>query len=204
MSVDVDDSTFAELAEEIATLRRQVKVLSTNQERIENTADRAVQGLDELEEQLESTAAAIEAAAQIQPVTAAESQSDGGGESEDGETAQAEPLDVDVLYDWVVQHISQWAQRKIPTTTGSSGFRWCAEWFEHPEAITRLWTLRLAWLEAVGQPGSAMWAYLHNCLDPTLNALSSDTGPFHSCSPMKHEPDKGFLDSAPAPWRQPV
>ncbi|NKZ93609.1 hypothetical protein GS966_27945, partial [Rhodococcus hoagii] len=64
MSVDVDDSTFAELAEEIATLRRQVKVLSTNQERIENTADRAVQGLDELEEQLESTAAAIEAAAQ--------------------------------------------------------------------------------------------------------------------------------------------
>ena len=202
MSIDIDDAAFIELAEELAKLRRQVATLSTNQERIENTAERAVRGLDDLEAQLEEAAAAAEFAARS-------TQGDGTGESEgadagtDRERPAPEPLDMDVLYDWVCQNIGQWAQRKVPTTTGSSGFRWCNQWFEHPEAITRLWTLRLVWVEAVGQPGPSMWTYLHNFLDPTLHALSADTGPFHACSPFKHEPDKGFLESAPAPWRQP-
>lgn len=198
MTAEYDPESVVEFAEELAALRRQVAVLSTSQQRIENTAERAVRGLDDLEEQLEATAASIVASTGDASPTGDDTDADG---TED-EPKRAEPLDMDVLYDWVGENISQWAQRKVPSTAGSgSGFRWCKQWFEHPEAITRLWALRLAWLDAVGQPGGAMAAYFLHVFDPTLSLLGSEVGPFHSCSPMKHTPDQGYLVSEEPPWR---
>lgn len=185
---DVDP--VAELAAELVALRRQFSALATNQERTADTANRAVQGLDDLEEQLTVAAQKFSDAAQATP-------------EEDPAPAPPpgpEPLDVVVLYAWVGDHISNWAQRKT-VGSASDGFHWCPWWLEHPEAITRLWALRRAWLEAVTEPGAAMTAYFRDCFDPTMNALSSETGPFYGCS-VDHHNNSPFLPSADPPWSE--
>ena len=62
---DVDP--VAELAAELVALRRQFSTLATNQERTADTANRAVQGLDDLEEQLTVAAQKFSDAAQATP-----------------------------------------------------------------------------------------------------------------------------------------
>jgi hypothetical protein len=192
----IDD--FGQLAAEVVALRRQLNALSTSHERTADTAARAVQGLDDLEEQLTTAARGIEDAAQLHP---AGDDNPDGGQPEAPETGAAGPdaLDVQELYAWVQDNISEWAQRKVVTTNSSGGFRWCARWIEHPEAVTRLWALRRAWAEAVVEPGAAMTAYFRDCFDPTINLLSAESGPFHSCSPHTHT-EADFLPSAPPPW----
>ncbi|AHK35481.1 hypothetical protein OPAG_08314 [Rhodococcus opacus PD630] len=198
MTVEGTDDLI-QLAAELNALRRQLNALSTSHERTADTAARAVQGLDDLEEQLTVTARGIEDAAQLQPLAEDDSRDGQPDSSAPAAAPHPDPLDVKVLYDWVQENIGEWAQRKTVTTNSSGGFRWCSRWLEHPEAITRLWALRRAWTEAVTQPGAAMTAYFRDCFDPTMNLLSSESGPFHACSPHNHD-DAPFLVSAPPPW----
>lgn len=193
---DIDD--FGQLATEVVALRRQLNALSTSHERTADTAARAVQGLDDLEEQLTAAALGIEDAARLHPA-ADDDSAEGQPEPPAPAATDPDPLDVKVLYGWVQDNIAEWAQRKVVTTNSSGGFRWCARWLEHPEAVTRLWALRRAWAEAVVQPGAAMTAYFRDCFDPTMNLLSSESGPFHSCSPHTHTV-VDYLPSAPPPW----
>ena len=61
------DPAVADLAAELVALRRQFSALATNQERTADTANRAVQGLDDLEEQLTVAAQKFSDAAQATP-----------------------------------------------------------------------------------------------------------------------------------------
>lgn len=106
---DVDP--VAELAAELVALRRQFSTLATNQERTADTANRAVQGLDDLEEQLTVAAQKFSDAAQATP-------------EEDPAPAPPpgpEPLDVVVLYAWVGDHISNWRNAK-PSAARATDF----------------------------------------------------------------------------------
>lgn len=202
-----DDNLVAELAATVEALRRQVSTLSVGLERTKNTADRAVQGLDDLEDQLSAAADGIEAAAGLRLVgeDSTQDQADGDPESSKGagksDEETPEPLDMDVLYDWVNENISEWAQRKTVTGSGSSGTRWCPEWFEHPEAISRLWALRRSWMEFVVQPGSAMTVYFRDYFDTTMDRLTGESGPFCVCSLAGHTDSAKFLVQSAPPWR---
>ncbi len=81
--------------------------------------------------------------------------------------------------------------------------RWCARWYEHPEAITRLWALRAQQLIAADEGASALSAYLRDHFDHHIGVLTGQTGPFHACLPEKHEPastaERRFLPTAHAP-----
>ncbi|ASU85626.1 DUF4913 domain-containing protein [Nocardiopsis gilva YIM 90087] len=71
----------------------------------------------------------------------------------------------------------------VPVYVGD-GATWCPAWWEHHEAVGRLHALRLAYGELAdtsisGPVGPAVWHRDH--LDPVLDRLRSETGPFAAC-----------------------
>ena len=76
----------------------------------------------------------------------------------------------------------------------STAAMWCEQWYEHPEAVARLWALYLAWLtrnnlaESEGDfTGPVVWQL--EFLDPTMAQLRGPDGPFAGCTshPDRHQ-----------------
>ncbi|MFD5177857.1 DUF4913 domain-containing protein [Nocardia sp. NPDC058379] len=198
----------AALPEEVVTLRKEGRLLSTTVERVAGTAARSAQGLDEFEASLSEISARLAADAEGAPSVSAASQTAGEQPAPGAPaatTAEIDELDTNVLFAWVVEHIGKWAQRKLARTSGSvTGWLWCSQWFEHPEAVTILWLLRRAWLEAVTQPGAALFAYFRDCCYPALRLIGDPTAPFHACTHDEHKDNLsvpvyplGIFDPAP-------
>lgn len=64
--------------------------------------------------------------------------------------------------------------------------RWCNEWLQHAEAITRLEALWRSWEHLRLDPALGMATWLANHLDPQLTALHSRSGTFAQCQPDRH------------------
>ena len=80
-------------------------------------------------------------------------------------------------------------------------YRWCAQWWQHAEAITRLTALWHAWELMRLQPGTGIAAWLRDHLDHHLPVLLSRSGPFAQCSESEHiEPRQARADQAPPGW----
>ena len=80
-------------------------------------------------------------------------------------------------------------------------YRWCAQWWQHAEAITRLTALWHAWEALRLQPGTGMAAWLRDHLDHQLPVLLGRGGPFAQCSEDEHiEPRQARADQAPPGW----
>lgn len=169
-----------------------------------SAADRAVVGLDEIEEivtELDErsgeTAATFTAAMQqrdaaldiFPPVpldsTFAPAPASSPGEAETEKSKQERPA-LDVLYAWVAEHITPLVRRVTATGEGG-GVRWCRQWWLHHDAIERFTALFLVFDE-LSKEDSISWlsAYLRDHLDPHLATLTSPYGPFYACSPQRH------------------
>jgi hypothetical protein len=81
--------------------------------------------------------------------------------------------------------------RFVPQTGGAA--RWCATWWRHAEAISRLDALHLAWNALAPQGGIALSVWWREHVDYHLTVLLSPDGPFASCSPSKHTPSPLLL-----------
>ncbi|WP_288336648.1 DUF4913 domain-containing protein [uncultured Gordonia sp.] len=189
----------AALLAQLEGLRRQVRTLTEH-------LGRHDLALDALEEGLTSAAPA-DPAAGLQPpqqpadtTPTADTSSAAATAPDDGRMP-----DLSVLREWVDRNVSQWCERQISIVTGRPGVRWCAQWDQHPEAITRLWVCRAVQLEAVTEGPAAVSVYLRDHFDHHLSVLTSATGPFHCCTPDKHElPRSGqprFLPTDPTRLR---
>ena len=78
-------------------------------------------------------------------------------------------------------------------------FRWCAQWYEHAEAITRLTALWHAWEALRLQPGTGMATWLRDHLDHQLPVLLGRTGPFRDVQRRgAHRPSPGAHQAASA------
>ncbi|PXY16644.1 hypothetical protein BAY60_36070 (plasmid) [Prauserella muralis] len=81
------------------------------------------------------------------------------------------------------------------------GWRWCPQWWQHPEAIDRLEALWRAWeaLRLDGTTGMSVW-WRDHC-DPHLAALTDqDRSPFKQCSEERgHVGEDEPLPVEPAP-----
>jgi len=109
-----------------------------------------------------------------------------------------------MMADWTEKHVrknvytelDQWVNnwllntiRKQPNPT----LLWCADWWKHPEAVSRLAGLWAAWENShqlAGNEPSNWWIHHYQTQWPEL---TSTTGPFKSCTPQKHEPDPNKL-----------
>lgn len=89
-------------------------------------------------------------------------------------------------------------ERKI-SSGAVSGLNWCPRWWAHPEALSRLYALWRAWETLrVADPQTGMSIWWRDHLDPHLNSLTSENGPFARCDPAKHV-DAKPLPVEPAP-----
>jgi len=89
----------------------------------------------------------------------------------------------------VYQGVEEWVTRQfLPIFRRPLGgeYRWCRQWWEHAEAITRLTALWHAWEALRLQPGTGMATWLREHLDHQLPLLLGRAGPFAQCSEEEH------------------
>ncbi len=80
-------------------------------------------------------------------------------------------------------------------------YRWCRQWWQHAEAITRLTALWHSWEALRLEPGTGMATWLRDHLDHHLIVLLGRGGPFAQCSEDEHiEPREARAQNAPPGW----
>jgi hypothetical protein len=80
-------------------------------------------------------------------------------------------------------------------------YRWCAEWWRHGEAISRLTSLWHSWEILRLQPGTGLATWYRDHLDQQLPILMGARGPFYQCSESAHrEPHEAAAMPAPGHW----
>ncbi|WP_067721719.1 DUF4913 domain-containing protein [Nocardia yamanashiensis] len=114
--------------------------------------------------------------------------------------AQVAPPPFDHLGDWVENYLAYVYWRDVDAI-GESGWRWCPEWAEHPEAVERLGPLYQRWQEqSVTPEGMLAW---WDVADRMMGKLMAPNGPYKRCTKAKHYDgeDAGKLTCAPPPQR---
>jgi len=80
-------------------------------------------------------------------------------------------------------------------------YRWCRQWWQHAEAITRLTALWHSWEALRLEPGTGIAIWLRDHLDHQLPVLLGRAGPFAQCSEEEHiEPRQARTEDAPPGW----
>lgn len=97
------------------------------------------------------------------------------------------------LEPWVESYFAPMFSRPLNQTT-----RWCAQWWDHAEAISRLEALWRTWEVARLDELRGMATWYRDFLDAQLAVLLSATGPFAQCTADRHSPTKP-LATLPAP-----
>lgn len=83
---------------------------------------------------------------------------------------------------------------------GQSGFRWCAQWYFHTEAVARLEALWKAFEALRLDPGTGASTWWRDHADPCMAALTADTGPFTRCGPESHHAPPPLPAADPPDW----
>ena len=78
----------------------------------------------------------------------------------------------------------------VTSRTPSSRLPWCAQWWEHPEAVGRLHSVWLAYqamsdTDSAGATAPNEWHRDH--LDPAMGQLRAPDGPFSGCMTKPHQ-----------------
>jgi hypothetical protein len=98
--------------------------------------------------------------------------------------------------DWVGEYFLPMFRRTL-----GGEFRWCAQWWQHGEAISRLTSLWHAWESLRLQPGTGIATWYRDHLDHQLPILMGARGPFYQCSETAHrEPHEAAAVTAPGGW----
>jgi hypothetical protein len=89
--------------------------------------------------------------------------------------------------DWVVNIMQDTLERRASNTR-----RWCPEWYEHPEVLTRFRILHDSYREVEKLDAYTYSNWFVDHLDRHLDAIFSPDGPFAACSPERHSPHRGL------------
>jgi Domain of unknown function (DUF4913) len=85
--------------------------------------------------------------------------------------------------------LQEWVHEYFAPTFGrlvGGEHRWCPQWHEHAEAITRLEALWRSWEALRLDPALGMATWLGHHLDQQLPILMGRQGPFAQCTPDRH------------------
>ena len=85
------------------------------------------------------------------------------------------------LGDWVTDHFLPIFRRTL-----GGEYRWCAQWWKHDEAVSRLKSLWHSWEVLRLQPGTGIGIWYRDYLDHQLPILMGARGPFYQCSETAH------------------
>jgi hypothetical protein len=120
----------------------------------------------------------------------------GTGPSANGDGTPAPQPVYSSVEEWVTSHFLPMFRRPL-----GGEYRWCAQWWRHAEAITRLTALWQSWEAMRLQPGTGMISWLRDCLDHQIPVLLGRGGPFAACSEDEHiDPRAAQADPPPSGW----
>jgi Domain of unknown function (DUF4913) len=118
-----------------------------------------------------------------------------GSAAESKDTPPPKPV-YDGVEEWVAGQFLPMFRRPL-----GGEYRWCREWWQHAEAITRLTALWHSWEALRLEPGTGMAVWLRDHLDHQLPVLLGRGGPFAQCSEDEHiEPREARAEYAPPGW----
>jgi Domain of unknown function (DUF4913) len=127
--------------------------------------------------------------------TGAASPVDGSATAGGTATQPPEPV-YTVVEDWVIDYFLPMFRRTL-----GGELRWCGQWWQHGEAISRLTCLWHAWEVLRLQPGTGMATWYRDHLDHQLPILMGARGPFYQCSETAHrEPREAVAMPSPGTW----
>lgn len=110
-------------------------------------------------------------------------------------TTAREPV-YPAVEDWVTKYFLPMFRRTL-----GGEYRWCGQWWQHGEAISRLTALWHAWEVLRLQPGTGIATWYRDYLDQQLPVLMGARGPFYQCSETVHrEPHEAAATPAPGGW----
>jgi Domain of unknown function (DUF4913) len=110
-------------------------------------------------------------------------------------SAAPEPV-YTAVEDWLTEYFLPMFRRAL-----GGEYRWCAQWWQHGEAISRLTALWHAWEVLRLQPGTGIAIWYREHLDHQLPILMGARGPFCQCSETAHrDPREAAATPAPEGW----
>jgi hypothetical protein len=130
-------------------------------------------------EELAATVARL--SAEVQDLSTVVSISQDTASAESG-TPTPSP-EYETLDEWVQEYFAPMFGRTI-----GGELRWCAQWTEHAEAISRLEALWRSWEVLRLDPALGMASWFSSYLDQQLPVLLGRSGPFSQCSADRHTP----------------
>jgi len=77
---------------------------------------------------------------------------------------------------------------------------WCSQWWDHPEAVSRLEALWKAFEVLRRDPGTGAATWWRDYADPTMAALSDAAGTFAKCSDTSHALPPDLPMEQPSAW----
>lgn len=99
---------------------------------------------------------------------------------EGGPTVEPHRQHFQSLEEFVTDYVLENWERK--NTSDDGDMRWCARWWEHPEAIARLEHVWEAFEAARREPPPAMSSWWRDHLDHHMGRLTDPRGPFEQCN----------------------
>jgi len=199
----VSDAQRVGADEGLAKASRAVASARAEHEAAERSAERAAQQLAAAEERLQEVRGdrgpeSSKVLAAVEAVRKAERERDRARERhswaqrEQRLVEQAAPVDAETgepvqhfydLEEFVVEYLlPNWEHR-----LDDKRYHWCAKWWAHPAAVTRLGHLWEAFEAARREPAPAMSSWWRDHVDHHMPWLTSEVGPFEMCSSREHE-----------------
>ena len=124
-------------------------------------------------------------------------------EAEEGNEDVEEQPPVELFYANVAQFVTEQLapvyRRQLDPAGRSTTFTWCAQWWRHEEAVSRLTGLWRAWEQLRTDPSTGLAVWWRDYADPTMRVLFEEKGPFHGCTPRTHSPKGVPLTLEPPP-----
>lgn len=106
----------------------------------------------------------------------------------------------DSVEHWVQDWLRPIVRRTVNERRPGTRIVWCAQWWQHAEAIDRLEACWRAWEVARLDGGRGIADWWLTVMDPMWAQLTSPDGPFSECQRAHSLPPQLPIDPAPTGW----
>lgn len=104
------------------------------------------------------------------------------------------------IYGSAEEFLHDWLLPCYVRDVGGKRQTWCPRWFMHPEAVSRITAIWLAWENLRLEGATGMSVYWINHADPNMRMLMSLDGPFYNCIGGHRPPPPIPYELAPTGW----
>lgn len=120
-----------------------------------------------------------------------------GAGNTDPQPAAETKLAYDSAEEFLHEYLLPLYNRPIDARNG----KWCAQWFLHAEAVSRVDALWRAWEHLRLDPATGLSVWWKDHADVHMAVLLSQKGPFYACSSTRHNAPEPFpCEMAPEGW----